>query len=88
MPIAKTDLERRMFNVLRRISRQYWTAESLLKHGDCGLEGAEALEMAYENIQAEAKAAIKGVRLAPPSRHDLASQVAKLGIDSLLPPNA
>lgn len=70
MAIAKTDLERRMFNALRRISRQYRSAENLLKHGDCGLEGAEALEMAYENIQAEAKAAIKGrsAGAAPASR--------------------
>ena len=64
MAVAKTDLERRMFHALRRIARQYRSAESLLKHGDCGLEGAEALEMAYENIQSEARTALKGIRLA------------------------
>ena len=74
MAIAKTDLERRMFNALRRIARDYRSAENLAKHGDCWLDGAEALEMAYENIQAEAMAAIKGVRLAKKPMHWMSVQ--------------
>ncbi len=54
--------EQLYYDVLARISRDYRSAESLLKRGDCGLDGVEALEMAYDNIQASARAAIKGKR--------------------------
>lgn len=65
MPTIKTELERKFYGVLRRIARDYRSAESLLKKGDCGLDGTEALEMAYDNLQWEAKSVIKGVRLPP-----------------------
>lgn len=65
MPTIKTELELRLFEALRRIARDYRSAESLLAHGDCGLRGVEALELAYDNLQFEAKRAIAGVRRPP-----------------------
>jgi len=53
-----------MLSVLRRIARDYQTPEQL--RANCerqyGLEFKDALEMAYDNIQADAEATIKGVR--------------------------
>lgn len=63
MPVAKTDLEKKLLRALRRIANDYRTSESILKTGEAGLSGEETLEYAYDNIQAEAKAAIRGVRL-------------------------
>lgn len=54
--------ERRYYDALKRIARQYRSAESLLRKGDCGLGGVEALEYAYDNIQAEAREAIRNRR--------------------------
>ena len=68
MAICKTDLEIRLYNALRRIARDYETAERLLRHGEVGLSGEETLQYAYENIQSEAKHAIKGVRVARPAQ--------------------
>lgn len=64
MPVCKTPLEFKLYAALKRITR-YDTAERLLKHGerDWGCSGEEALEMSYENIQHEAKSALRGVRL-------------------------
>lgn len=62
MTTVKTDLERKLYTALRRIARDYQPAERLLRHGDCGLEGPEALEAAYDNLQWEAATAIKGIR--------------------------
>lgn len=53
--------ERRYYDTLRRIAREYQSAEKLLRGGD-GWNGDDLLEMAYENIQGEAAAAIKGKR--------------------------
>lgn len=63
MPTATTDLERKLLAALRRIANDYRSSTSLLKTGDAGLLGKEALEYAYDNIQQEAKNAIRGVRL-------------------------
>lgn len=63
MPTVTTELERRFYGVLRRIAREYRSSESLLKRGDAGLSGEETLEYAYDNIQWEAKNAIRGVRV-------------------------
>lgn len=60
-----TDLtnEQRYYDTLRRIAREYQTAARILKGPSLvGLDEVEELEMAYENIQAEAAAAIKGKR--------------------------
>lgn len=67
MAICKTDLEIRLFAALRRIAKDYQSAERLMRTGEkqYGCSGTEALEYAYENIQHEASLAIKGVRLAP-----------------------
>jgi len=53
-----------MLRVLRRIARDYQTADLLLKYGerDYGISGCEALEMAYDNIQQEARNAVFRVR--------------------------
>lgn len=54
----------KMRNALIKISKGYQTASQLRKSSKsmCGLDYEEALEMAYENIQAEASAAVKGVK--------------------------
>lgn len=65
MTIATTPLEQKLLMVLRRIATGYQTATQLLRSGErqYGIGGAEALEYAYENIQQEAKDAIRSVRL-------------------------
>lgn len=66
---ARTPLEIRLVGVLRRIARDYQSAEQLLRNGEreYGISGSEALEYAYDNIQCEARAAVKGIRVAPSS---------------------
>lgn len=55
--------EQRYYDALRRIARDYQTADQLRRNaGQYGLEHIDELEMAYENIQEEAKLAIKGRR--------------------------
>ena len=55
--------EQRYFDALKRIS-QYESPERLRRNAekDYGLEGDEAIEMAYENVIHEAKTAVKGRR--------------------------
>lgn len=65
----RDELILRLYGALKRIS-QYQSPERLKKKSwdDWGLDdGNEALEMAYENVLGEAKAAIKGVRLPKPA---------------------
>lgn len=58
----------RQFNQMRhtllRISKQYMTTKQLRKESeqDFGLGFEEAIEMAYENIQGEAKESVRGVK--------------------------
>lgn len=55
--------EQEYFDALRKIARNYHPSEWFTdRNADqaYGVEGREALEMAYDNIQAEAEAAIKG----------------------------
>lgn len=56
--------EQRYYDTLTRIAKHYQTAQQLLCSGErqYGIDGTEALEYAYENIQGEARAAIKGKR--------------------------
>lgn len=56
----------RMRETLRRIASEYQTPDQIRRDpaNRFGLEVAEAIEMAYENIQEDAKTAIKGVRAA------------------------
>lgn len=55
--------EQRYFDALKRIARDYMTPEQLRrKASQYGLSFAEMLEMSYENLQDEAKHAIKGRR--------------------------
>lgn len=62
-----TKLERdflQMHAALRRIMRYQTTARLRINsQKDWGLDYTEAVEMAYENIQDEAKGGLKGVRL-------------------------
>ena len=58
----KIEHQQRMYDTLRRIARKYQRSERLLAKGDFGLTGEETLEAAYDNIQSEAAAAIKGIR--------------------------
>lgn len=55
--------EQKLFDALKRISR-YDDPERLRKRAwkEYGLDGDEAISMAYENVLAEAKNAIKGMR--------------------------
>lgn len=60
---VKSDLELRLLGALKRIA-SYDSPQKLRKRSekDYGLDADEAIEMAYENVISEAKAAIKGVR--------------------------
>ena len=61
-----TTLEIRLHAALKRIA-SYQSPDSLRRHSerDYGCDPEEAIEMAYENVINEAKAAIKGVRIKP-----------------------
>jgi hypothetical protein len=63
---AKVTRERRLYHALKRIAA-YQTPDQLRRCAEkqYGLPADEAIEMAYENVLAEARAAIKGMR-APP----------------------
>lgn len=54
----------RMRATLKRIATGYQTPEQLRRSAmrEYGIDGAEAIEYAYENIQQEAKRAVAGVR--------------------------
>jgi uncharacterized protein YbcC (UPF0753/DUF2309 family) len=55
--------EQKLYDALRRIA-QYDTPERLRKRAnkDYGFDPEEAIEMAYENVLAEAKDALRGMR--------------------------
>lgn len=65
--MTRVDYEARFHVALRRILA-YMTPDQLRRASEkeYGLEFVESLEMAYENIQAEAKAALKGYRKPKP----------------------
>jgi len=60
-----TPLEVRLYDALRTIARGYQSPTQLHRNAEreFGCDGAEAIEMAYENIQQLAANAIRGVRL-------------------------
>jgi hypothetical protein len=62
-PDAKQSDAQRFYDALKRITR-YQSAERLAATSEkqYGLEPQEALEMAYDNIQGEARAALHGKR--------------------------
>lgn len=63
MEKARVSNEQRYFDALKRIARGYQTSDQLRRSaGQYGLSHTEELEMAYENIQQEAKRAIHGKR--------------------------
>lgn len=68
MGAQNTALEIRLYDTLKRIARDYQTPDQIRRSAerDYGLSPDEALEYAYENIQHEAKAAIKGLRIKRP----------------------
>ena len=53
-----------MLKALKTISKSYQTPNQLRRgsEGQYGLDYTEALEMAYDNIQSEARYAAKGVK--------------------------
>lgn len=55
--------EQKLYDALKRIT-MYDSPEKLTRRAerDYGLEPNEAIEMAYENVLAEAKQALKGMR--------------------------
>ena len=54
----------RVLQTLKRIAKDYQTTDQLRRNSESqyGLEYEEALEMAYENIQVEARAETRGVK--------------------------
>jgi len=62
-PIPRTPAQR-YYDVLKHIAKDFMTADELRKNaeGRYGLPYAEALEMAYENMQRTAKEALQGRR--------------------------
>lgn len=64
MSKVSTPLEIKLFDALKRIA-SYETPERLHRNADraYGIDGAEAIEYAYENVLEEAKRATKGVRI-------------------------
>lgn len=53
----------RMRNALISIHKEFMTPKQIFRNSEkAGLEYAEYLEMAYENIQQEARQAVKGVK--------------------------
>lgn len=56
--------EQLYYDVLRRIAKDYLPADRILREGEkrYGVPGDEALVMSYENIQADAAAAIRNRR--------------------------
>ena len=58
------DQQRRMYDALKRIARGYQTPDQLRRGSEkqYGLDYTEALEYAYENMQQDARNAIKGLR--------------------------
>lgn len=55
--------EQRYFDALKVIAKNYQTADQLRRRGgQYGLDAAEEIEMAYENMQQVAKDAIRGKR--------------------------
>lgn len=57
------ELAQRLFDALKRITR-YSSPQELERIAErkYGLDGAEAIEMAYENVLEEARQAVRGVR--------------------------
>jgi hypothetical protein len=57
----------KLYNALKRIS-QYASPDYMHRNSvrDYGLDAAESIEMAYENVIGEAKIAIKGMRRPKP----------------------
>lgn len=73
MSELKTDLEKKLWIALKRITA-YDAPRKMRRHSerDWGLPFDEAIEYAYENIQQEARNAIRNVRMqrAAPSESD------------------
>lgn len=67
MPTIKTPLEAALYTALKRITL-YDSPERLRRASEknWGVPFEEAIEMAYDNVQGEAKIAIKGVRFPKP----------------------
>ncbi|WP_186095650.1 hypothetical protein [Burkholderia gladioli] len=65
-----TDLELRLYTALKVIATAYQTPAQIRRTSEkkWGLPYCEALEYAYENIQQEARNAIKGVRIPKPKQ--------------------
>lgn len=70
MPIATTELELRLLRALKRIA-SYQSPDTMRRHSerDWGVGYEECLEIAYENLQQDAKTATRGVRVLKPKIH-------------------
>jgi hypothetical protein len=67
MATVTTPLEARLYAALKRIT-QYMTVEQMERRAEkeYGLSPYEGLGMAYDNLQSEARDAIRGVRMPKP----------------------
>lgn len=58
----RLEREQRMYDALKRIAKDYMTLSQIRKDSGGALDYTEYLEMAYDNIKAEAARVIKGQR--------------------------
>lgn len=83
--MKKNELLVRLYKALKKISQGYQTPVQLRKNSEkqYGIGYEESLEMAYENLQAEAKEAIKGIRVASLTKTEPAnsSKISQKQID-------
>lgn len=76
---AKPTREQRLYDALKRIA-QYDSPERIRRKADSpqgylGLEADEALEMAYENVLSEARAAIRNMPRPKGAKHKISQSV-------------
>jgi hypothetical protein len=78
---VKNENELRYFDSLTRIAKAYMTTEQLQRRAQkmYGVSYHEALEMAYDNIQADARNAIRGKRRPKSSGGQRASRSGVIG---------
>lgn len=75
--MPKVNYEERFYVALKRIT-SYMTPAQLRRAAEkqYGLDHAEALEMAYENVIGEAKCALRGYKRKPQARREAATEVS------------
>lgn len=77
------DKQQQMYDALRRIAKDFDTSERIMKNAerDYGLSPIEALEMAYDNMQSNAIAVIRGLRRPTSRDQSPAESVSPLKVE-------